>query len=103
MKRYRRVVCADGFSMSVQAGEYSYSAPRTNLPPYTHVEVGFPSMYDLLLVEYAEDADEPTNTVYPYVPAHVVMMVIDAHGGQVQGELPVLDVVRSLEDSTLER
>lgn len=39
-----RVVCQDGFTISVQAGEYLYSSPRTNSAiAYSHVECGFPS------------------------------------------------------------
>jgi len=39
-----RIVCRDGFSISVQAGEYMYSAPRQNgLPAYFEVECGYPS------------------------------------------------------------
>jgi hypothetical protein len=39
-------------------------------------------------LEYAEDSDRPTETVYPYVPAPVVTLVIAKHGGMVEGELP---------------
>jgi hypothetical protein len=97
-KKYERIVCADGFSMSVQAGAHSYCEPNSRWAdeekhyggPYTHVEVGFPNGYDILLAEYAEDSGNYTQTVYPYVPSHIVMMVIDAHGGMASGELPPL-------------
>jgi len=39
-----RVTCADGTTLSVQSGEYLYSTPRNNRGPYSHVEVGFPSV-----------------------------------------------------------
>ena len=32
-------------------------------------------------MEYAEDADNPTGTVYGWVPVEVVDAVIAAHGG----------------------
>lgn len=40
-----RIVCKDGFSMSVQAGLYLYCTPRTDLSSgnYSAVEIGFPS------------------------------------------------------------
>ena len=89
-KMYEQVVCADGFSMSVQASKGSYCSPRDDSGPYDSVEVGFPSSYDYYLHEYAEDPDKPTDTVYGWVPADTVMMCIDAHGGMVSGELPPL-------------
>ncbi len=82
------VVCSDGFTMSVQASEGSYSKPRHNEGPYTHVEVGFPSRKEFLLMPYVEDETIPTKTVYPYVPATTVTLVIAKHGGMIKGELP---------------
>lgn len=35
----RAIRCKDGTIMSVQAGQFYYSKPRTNLGPWTHVEV----------------------------------------------------------------
>ena len=87
-KNNQSVVCADGFSMSVQAAKRSYCSPRDDAGPYISAEVGFPSSYDFYLQEYAEDPDNPTGTVYGWVPAHVIRMCIEAHGGMVEGELP---------------
>ena len=84
-----RVVCADGFSMSVQARERNYCDPRNNEGPYISAEVGFPSSYDYFLNPYAEDPSTPAETVYGYVPAHVIRLCIDAHGGMVAGRLPI--------------
>ena len=89
-KQCQTVVCADGFTMSVQASGRNYSTPRDDVGPYTEVEVGFPSSFDVYLHEYAENPDTPTETVYGWVPADTVMMCIDAHGGMVGGELPPL-------------
>ena len=76
--------CNDGFSMSVQAHGGAYCSPRTD-PAYTDyyfkVEVGFPSEREELLMEYVEDYDNPTCTVYAYVPVEVVQEVIEKHGG----------------------
>ena len=45
------IICADGFTMSVQASEYHYSTPRrTDAESYTEVEVGYPW---ILLAEIA--------------------------------------------------
>mgnify|MGYP003627720629 CR=1 FL=1 len=88
-KLNKKVVCKDGFTMSVQAGETQYCYPRmTGADRYTEVEIGFPNEPEALLLEYAEDSAQPTETVYPYVPAPVVTLVIAKHGGMIEGELP---------------
>lgn len=80
-----RIVCADGFSVSVQAGALLYSRPRDDYGPWTLVEVGYPSerpepwhVWKLL----AEDPDRPTGTVYGYVPLRLVEELIERHGGE---------------------
>ena len=89
MKMNKNVVCKDGFTMSVQAGETQYCHPReAGADRYTEVEIGFPNRPEDLLLEYAENGDRPTETVYPYVPAPLVTLVIAKHGGMVSGELP---------------
>ena len=88
MKGYTPVVCADGFKMSVQASTLHYCTPRYNRGPYSAVEVGFPSKAEPLLIKWAEDRDDLTNTVYGWVPADVVKRVIAKHGGMVGGQLP---------------
>ena len=80
----KRLHCNDGFSMSVQAHEYNYCSPRVDPADtdyYFEVEVGFPSEREELLMEYVEDYDNPTETVYGYVPVEVVQEVIEKHGG----------------------
>ena len=84
-----KIVCADGFEMSVQAHSGGYCTPRVNnAERYTAVEVGFPSQIDELLLEYAEDEGNPTETVYGWVPSQTVSLVIAKHGGIVSGDLP---------------
>ena len=83
------VVCADGFKISVQAREQSYCTPRDDVGPYTHVECGFPSEADALLIPYAEDPSEPTGTVYGWVPTSVVSLLIAKHGGMISGQVPL--------------
>jgi len=88
-KRYKRVVCKDGFSMSVQAHDGAYCEPRIdNAANYTEVEVGYPTQIEELLMPWCEDKDKPCNTVYGYVPVFTVHLVITKHGGMVEGEVP---------------
>jgi hypothetical protein len=82
------VHCADGFRMSVQADDAKYCSPRTDAGPYVAAEVGYPSHYDIHLNPYAEDPASPTDTVYGYVPAAVIRLCIESHGGMVDGQLP---------------
>ena len=84
-----RVVCADGFSMSVQANATVYCSPRTNnAAKYEEVEVGMPSEKEPLLMAYCEEPERPTETVYAWVPAQVIINVVAKHGGMIEGELP---------------
>lgn len=77
-----RLILKDGTSLSVQASEHSYSSPRDNKGPYTKVEVGFPSETPpKAWKDFAEDWDNPTGTVYGYIPLTMVMLHIGAHGG----------------------
>ena len=89
MKKYKSVVCRDGFTMSIQAGADMYSSPRKNSAPrYREVEIGYPSAKESLILEYAEKPHAPTDTVYAYVPVDIVTLVIAKHGGMVSGEVP---------------
>ena len=89
LEKNKVVVCADGFSMSVQADEFTYCSPRVNgAETYTQVEIGFPSEYEELIIDWAENRDQPTETVYGYVPVSVVTNVLAKHGGMVKGEVP---------------
>jgi len=77
-----RIICNDGFSMSVQAGYGIYSTPRVNGEiPYSTVEVGYPNEDEELLFGLEEDKGRYTNTVYPYVSTELVDKVIKKHGG----------------------
>jgi hypothetical protein len=85
----KKVVCADGFTLSVQANENAYCSPRINdATLYVEVEVGFPSGKEELIMPWAEDPEEPTETVYGYVPVSVVTNVLAKHGGIVGGQVP---------------
>lgn len=87
------VVCADGYKVSIQAGSGLYCHPRANVLEYTAVELGFPNMADELIMDYAEDPDEPTKTVYGYVPVDIVQQLMDKHGGIIKIVKPGESVV----------
>ena len=75
MKLNEHIVCADGFSMSVQANGGAYCEPKVfDAEKYEAVEVGYPNAYEGLLAYY--------------VPAQVIVDVIAKHGGIITGELP---------------
>ena len=77
-----RLYCNDGYSISVQASAFHYCSPRLNgLQDYKSVELGYPSVEDELINEYAEDDLDYTDTVYGYVPIEVVEKLIEKHGG----------------------
>lgn len=77
----KRIECEDGFSLSVQASHGAYCSPRTNLGPWDEVEVGFPSDVPTEIMNYAEQPEKPTETVYGYVPIELVETLVAAHGG----------------------
>ena len=88
-----RIVCRDGFSMSVQAFSSSYCLPRQDEGPHTHMEGGFPSSapLDPELLESRENIHndgDPCETVYPYVAREVFEREFALHGGIVEGKLP---------------
>lgn len=83
MRQIPPVLCKDGFKVSIQASESHYSIPRDSAGPWEAHELGFPSEADPLIAEYAEDPDNPTETVYPYVPVSIIEQLLDKHGGTV--------------------
>lgn len=80
-RQVKPIRCADGLEMSVQASTTHYCSPRNGVGPWVTVEVGFPSERIEELMEYAENPDEPTKTVYGWVPVEVVERIVEAHGG----------------------
>ena len=86
--RLPKIICSDGFEMSVQVGFSLYSTPKKVAKRYSAVEIGFPSAPESLIAEYSEDweienVDDPRlcETVYGYVPVKVVDKVLKKHGG----------------------
>ena len=90
--QYKRVYFKSGFSASIQAAERSYCTPRNNTGPYTAVEIGFPDGIEPMIIGYAEDPENPEETVYGYVPAGIVKALFVKHGEPVEGECPPLDM-----------
>ena len=94
MKYNPRIICADGFSMSVQALGWRSCTNRQTEGPHTHMEGGFPSSPPLdpdLLSSVENRVDEDadfTETVYPYVAREVFEREFELHGGIVEGKLP---------------
>lgn len=77
-----RIVCNDGFNMSVQCGRGNYCTPREdNEDYYSAAEIGFPSHEETLINEYEEDNEQLTQTVYGWVPSGIIDEVILKHGG----------------------
>jgi len=78
----KAIKCVDGYSVSVQGGDmFHYCAPREKCNYYEAVELGYPSVHDELIQEYAEDPDDQTETVFAMVPIAVVETLIEKHGG----------------------
>jgi hypothetical protein len=76
-----RIVCLDEFSISIRASRTHYCSPREDEGPYSRVECGFPSKTPgKELMKYAENASDPTDTVYGYVPIDVVRRELLSHG-----------------------
>ena len=96
--RLPKIVCSDGFEMSVQVGSSLYSTPKKVAKRYSAVEIGFPSEYEPLIEEYAEgsfdETPDYTDTVYPYVPVRIVDKVLKKHGG--------IDIIETLNEVCLE-
>ena len=82
-RMFNRIICVDGFSMSVQASRWHYCNPRRtldNLTLYTHFEVGALSEEEPLLASYCESGSDSFK-VFPYVPVSVINKVLKKHGG----------------------
>ena len=89
---YKLVNFNSGFSVSIQASLRNYCTPRSDTGPYTAVELGFPNSPEPLIIGYAEDVDDPTGTIYAWVPAGVVGALLIKHGGIESGTLPDLNM-----------
>ena len=95
-----RITCRDGFTISIAVGKgIDCLEDSIGSKTYTNVECGFPNRIEPLLKVFAQEnsTDMRTKkffckTVYPYVPATVVLEVIEKHGGMIGGTLPLLSI-----------
>ena len=77
----KRLDINQALNISIQASEYSYCSPREllfDLQEYYQFELGFPNFTPPdYIMEYAENPDEPQETVYGYVPYELIQRMID--------------------------
>ena len=84
---YPKIECADGTTLSVQASETHYCTPRDNFGPYTHVEVGFPSVpppNSWMQYFDGEADDDPCGSVYGNITVELVREFVELHGGEIE-------------------
>jgi hypothetical protein len=87
----RRVVCADGFKVSVQASAMHYAHDSSGKAPYWDLDFDATPAYPFVSCEIgnpSEDLDGVTalaehdaDGVWSWVPINVVRDLLDAHGG----------------------
>ena len=80
-----RAICADGFTLSIQANAYAYCTPRRiDADKYSDVEVGLVSFPEPKILDWAEDRSVPTETIYPFIPVDLLdKVLLEEHGGIV--------------------
>ena len=77
----KRLVCADGFWLSVQGDRDKYSKPRLkefNVYAYDSMEL---MASELLPQEFNEYLDNEHNRIYGYVPVEMIESLLANHGG----------------------
>lgn len=96
----RRVRCADGFLVSVQASAHHYAHDSSGEAPYWKTPTTPGQMagvaYPFVTFEVGNPSDEPapsevwdeyeSSGVWAWVPSQVVADLLDAHGGAVGWE-----------------
>lgn len=79
-----RIVCNDGFSISLQMNHSHYCSSENGYRTLGHtmetIEFGYPNQDEELLKEYAECPELLTKTV-GRLPIDVAQQIIDKHGG----------------------
>lgn len=83
-----RAKCADGYSVSIQAGSGAGVRcwPNEDTDKFTHVALDMPSCVDEELLPYRYDLDDPEEIFYFFVPIEVMDKVLEKHGGIVGTE-----------------
>lgn len=81
LKRHR-IVCKDGFSMSVNGSTLHDSIPAKPAKKYFAMEVAHPSETESELAYfYARTGRASVEGNYPKVPVYVIERIIQKHGG----------------------
>jgi hypothetical protein len=84
-----RFELGNGMSVSIQASDSHYSSPRISgldATEYTQFELGYPNFRPPnYILEYAEEKDEPTETVYPYVPYELIQRMLEEMSDVIEG------------------
>lgn len=79
-----RVVCSDGFSISLQIHNCNYCSSENGYRTLGHtmetIEFGYPNQDEELLKKYAECPEDVTSTV-GQLPIDIAQQIIDKHGG----------------------
>lgn len=79
---FPKIICNDGFGMSVQGHFGAYSFPRDDFADfYTNVEILIEGNGDTILNEFGRVEVYDTYTLYPYIPISYVIRCIESHGG----------------------
>lgn len=103
----RRVVCADGYTLSIQASYMHYANdstpvsdneewPQANAPYWHGEEAGVCYPFITFEIGAVESAPEPAEVwdeydsggVWSWVPRQVVLDLLNLHGGVVEWERP---------------
>ena len=92
----RRIVCADGFKVSIQASSSHYANDITGESPYWRLDGHV--AYPFTTFEIGNPSDEPgpaevwdeyeSGGVWESVPRQVVVDLLELHGGAVRWEEP---------------
>lgn len=83
-----RAKCADGYSVSIQAGTGAgvMCWPHEDTDKFTHVMLNTPSVLDEELLPYRMDLNDDHEIFFFFVPVEVVDKVLEKHGGIVGTE-----------------
>lgn len=75
-----RVVCVDGFNISIQASHWHHCDPMADRAMWSSFELGYPSAEIEGLDHLREDRDTH-NTTWSNVPVGAVVKLLESHGG----------------------
>lgn len=78
--------CSNGLTFSLQTTEMNYCSPRSDIGPWSKVEIGFPNREVEKLMPFADDKNRPTETIYGWVPMNIIMEIITDNGGLIPAD-----------------